>query len=250
MAIKSAYREKTTPAPEIKIDGEPPAAAIGITTNDDEAVVAAIKAAADADAAKNHLKQLRQSEAYQKQQREAAMAAQRTLPTREQRLEQWKQQGLTDAEASWMRDRPALIDRPEVTQHAVAAALHSGLERGTDDFHTAVENNFNTIMAKIEAAAAAANPANQPTPEDDPARFSLETEPSPPELALTPDRSHIVSAPVSRDRAPGGYREQDPRHVRLSAAEQQIARASGISDVQYAANKLRMEREKRNGERQ
>jgi hypothetical protein len=54
---------------------------------------------------------------------------------------------------------------------------------------------------------------------------------------------------VSR-RDAGGYREPSPRSVKLSPAEQQIAAASGISDIEYARHKLRMEREKRSGERQ
>jgi hypothetical protein len=46
-----------------------------------------------------------------------------------------------------------------------------------------------------------------------------------------------------------GYRESSPRTVKLSPAEQQIAAASGISDIEYAKNKLRMLRERAAGER-
>lgn len=59
----------------------------------------------------------------------------------------------------------------------------------------------------------------------------------------------MYSAPVSRGEV-GGYREPSPSQVRLTVEQKQIAAASGISDVQYAKNLLRLEREKRSGERQ
>jgi hypothetical protein len=59
----------------------------------------------------------------------------------------------------------------------------------------------------------------------------------------------MYSAPVSR-RDAGTPRELSPRSVRLSPAEQEMARASGISDTQYAEGKLKMLRAKANGELQ
>lgn len=50
-----------------------------------------------------------------------------------------------------------------------------------------------------------------------------------------PQRRAPVSAPVSRD-PPGG--NQRPSRVRLTAAEVEAARLSGISEADYAANKL------------
>jgi hypothetical protein len=136
-----------------------------------------------------------------------------------------------------MRGRPALIDRPDITQQAVAAALHAGLERGTPDFHTAVENNFNTLMGRVEAQA---------TPAATPAFF--QPPPSPAPAQASP--SAMYSAPPSRSAPGGGYREPSPSQVRLSPEEMQIAAASGISDTEYARYKLRLAREKRDGTRQ
>jgi hypothetical protein len=60
----------------------------------------------------------------------------------------------------------------------------------------------------------------------------------------------MYAAPPSRQAPSTGYREPSPRSVRLSPEEQMIARASGISDIQYAEFKLKLEREKRDGTRQ
>jgi hypothetical protein len=185
---------------------------IDFTTTDDaepsEAVVAAISAAEQADAAKSALakqiESLRQSEALQRQHREAAAMAQRLPPTREQRLEVWKQQGMSDEDGRFLSEHPGMIDHPQVTQQAVAAALHAGIERGSPDFYNAVRGNFDSPMARAEAQTYA---AAQPTPEFFAPR-------PPPEPAPTPEnRAHIVSAPVSR-RDAGGYREPSPRQVR------------------------------------
>ena len=59
----------------------------------------------------------------------------------------------------------------------------------------------------------------------------------------------MYSAPVSRGEV-GGYREPSPSQVRLTLEQKEIARASGISETAYARNLLRLEREKRSGERQ
>jgi hypothetical protein len=262
MKTKTAYRPRNNiPAeeppniPEVKIDDEKiqPSAStrIDFTTTDDaepsEAVAAAIEAATDADRAKYALAQqiqtLRKSEELVRQQRKAAAAARALPPTREGRLQAWKQAGMSDEDGRFLSEHPGMIDHPQVTQQAVAAALHAGIERGSPDFHTAVANNFNAMMARAEAPASA---TAQPTPT--PEFFA--PRPSPAPTPAAPDRSHIVSAPVSRNREAGGYREPSPRQVRLTAEEQQIARASGISDVQYAENKLRMLRAKASGDLQ
>jgi hypothetical protein len=87
-------------------------------------------------------------------------------------------------------------------------------------------------LADLQSQARAA----QPTP----AIF----QPPPP-----PDRAAIYSAPVSR-RDIGGVREPSPSSVRLSPEEKEIAAVSGLSQVEYARHKLRLEAEKRRGERQ
>ncbi len=73
-------------------------------------------------------------------------------------------------------------------------------------------------------------------------------------LSLLPQRSEqnpsIYSAPASREVPTGGYREPSPSQVRLTPEEKETAEASGISATEYAKMKLRLEREKRAGQRQ
>jgi hypothetical protein len=58
-----------------------------------------------------------------------------------------------------------------------------------------------------------------------------------------------VSAPVSRREA-GGYREPSLRQIKLTSEEAAIAAASGVSETEYARQKLRMLKAKASGELQ
>jgi hypothetical protein len=126
--------------------------------------------------------------------------------------------------------------------------LNAGVARDLPDFNRIMETHFDALMQRAEAQMQAAAAQLTPTAEPTPAFF--EPPPSPPEPAPPPEnRAHIVSAPVSR-RDAGGYREPSPSSVRLTPAELEVARSAGISTTEYARHKLRMEREKRSGERQ
>jgi hypothetical protein len=257
MALRSRYREKSTPVPDIPVpeipiaSAEQPEAVIGISAQiPDETIAqveptAPIEPATDANAAEQHLAQqlgaLKAAGELQRRQAQvAAMAAQALPPTREQRLEAWKAQGMTEQEAEFLRDNPGMIDYPQVTQQAVAAALHSGLERGSDNFHKAVENNFNTMMARVEAQA-------QPATADPAGFFQPSAAPRSPAPARSPEpsMSAYVSAPVSRH----GHGSASPSHsIRLSPAEQEYARIAGITDTEYARQKRVLLQRKANGD--
>ena len=64
-----------------------------------------------------------------------------------------------------------------------------------------------------------------------------------------PATSHFVSAPVNREVPAGGNRtpELNPRQMTLSVEENEIAKASEISPVEYARNKMRMLKERAAG---
>ena len=206
---------------------------------DNDAVAAAIEQAAKADESKTALlKQievLRQNEQLQRQQ---AAAMQRPM-SREDKIALWQTQGLSDKEASFLREHPQMVDFPQVSSIAANEALAAGIEKDSDDYWKAIEKGFDAHMARLRAQAAA-----QPTP----AFFAPPPAPKPPK---PPSNSHIVSAPVSRE-LPGAIRErnENPNLVRLSAEQLEIARNSGISAADYARGLLRLEREKRAGERQ
>ena len=166
------------------------------------------------------------------------MAAQRPL-TREQKLNFWRQWGLTEAEARLLEANPEMIDHSAITNHAAAQALQAGHERDSEEYFAAVKMNFEDQMKRQQAQA---EPAVQPTPKF----FEPPSQKAP--AARSP--AHIVSAPVSREVPSGGYREPRLNQVRLSLEEQEIARGLGISDTEYARGKLRLEKEKARGERQ
>jgi hypothetical protein len=77
---------------------------------------------------------------------------------------------------------------------------------------------------------------------------------APPEPKEAPSpasvRSALVSAPISREVPSGDRLPSIPSRVNLSADERAIAAASGISEREYAQNKIRMMRMKRDGELQ
>lgn len=57
----------------------------------------------------------------------------------------------------------------------------------------------------------------------------------------------MVSAPVSRDVPSSSHRPTKPGEVKLSAAQKEAAKASGITETEYAKQVLRLQNEKMNG---
>jgi hypothetical protein len=244
----ASYRKKPAAEapehiPEIKHDGQPiePLAVGHAEPDDDETPVEtveravaqaeqdAMKADETAQALRKQIEQLRLSERLQRQ-RHAAMAQAQRPVSPEEKLASWKSAGMPPGEEEFLRNNIDLVANDRLT--AVAAAEASRLhQRGTEAYMRAVRKNFDRLMAQGAA---------QPTPQF----FAVPPAPEP------PGPGAYVSAPVSRETPTGAYREPSPSQVRLSAEERQIARASGISEVEYARNRLRLEREKRTGQRQ
>jgi hypothetical protein len=57
--------------------------------------------------------------------------------SREQKLEAWRGQGMSEAEAEFLRGSPELIDNPQLTAYAAAQAAEQGHQRGTTEHMTA-----------------------------------------------------------------------------------------------------------------
>lgn len=243
--LKTAYRPNI-PAetePEIKIDGERPEATVGMGAHipgEDGAVNVAVAEAVQADEAalalQRQIDALQQSEQLQRQHR-ATMAQQR--PSHDQLLHHWRtQHGMSEADERFLRGNPAMIDHAQLTAIAANEAAQQGHQRDSDTHRQATKAIFDQHLARLQAQAPA-NSAPQPT-----AAFF-----QPPPPPAPKDKAAMYSAPVSRGEV-GGYREPSPSQVRLTLEQKEIARASGISETAYARNLLRMEREKRSGERQ
>jgi hypothetical protein len=225
MRVKSAYREKQNNIPPPG-NPEPHISSVNISGAEGKPVAAVMTAeipdAAKADEAalalRRQIEALRQSE-----------FAQRRAAPRERLLHKWRGEGMGRAEERFLRANPAMLDNPQLMHFAAnEAAQHH--QRGSAAHLNAAREIFHRHMT----------PATEPTP----AFF----EPPPP--PAPPVQSAIYSAPVSRTVPSAGYREPSPSSVRLTREEQETARMSGISDIEYAKHKLRMEREKAAGERQ
>jgi hypothetical protein len=181
---------------------------------------------------REQLAALRSAEQLQRQ----PAAQPQPLPTgREGSLALWQSAGVNDTELQFLRDHPAMIDFPLATQAAVAKALQDGTERDSPAYWKAVETNFEEIMDHVKAQA-----ATQPTPE------FFRPEP-PPRVPSRPSPASFTSAPVSRE-ASGDRPARPPTKVTLTAEEREAARFSGISERQYAENKLKMIGAKARGE--
>jgi hypothetical protein len=255
---KTAYRPKNipveTPAPSVPVDDEriQPSATTSIefTNNKTDPAVAVVSADEYPQpdeatlALQKQLADLRKSEQMQREfathvavQRAAQAAPAPTLPAEpEDRIALWRQQGLTPGDADFLAAHLELAAEPDLTRLASdEAAQHH--ERDTDAHRAATLEAFHRLQGQQAQTRTATDPAGFFEP------------PEPARSPAAPDRAALYSAPVSRTASPGSYREPSPRSVKLSPAEQQIAAASGISDIEYAKNKMRMLRERAAGER-
>jgi hypothetical protein len=234
--VVSAGTEIPEPADAIPAPVEP--------APDVEAVAKAEQAAAEADIAsfalKKQIDDMRRAGQLQRERLEYQRVQIHNAPqTREQKLEAWKP-SLSEQEFRFLSENPRMVDHHELTTWAAQQAIAAGHERNSSDYWRSIEQTFDREMNRMKARTE----AQEPTP-----KF-FQPPPAPaPRKAST---ASIVSAPVSR-----GVPSSEPKPLsadrmatRLSLEEQQIAAASGISLTEYAKNKLRLEREKREGTRQ
>jgi hypothetical protein len=173
-------------------------------------------------------------EARKSQEMLAQRYAQLQAPqSREYAIALMVQGGASEAEANFFIDRPAMIENPKALLKAAAEAHEAGIERGTPKYFEYLDESFNRRMEKKQEKAAR-KAMSEPAPEFfQPAELPPQDE-SP--------KASIYSAPVSRETPSGSPRELQPSQVRLSPDELQIAKASGISPLEYAKQKLRMHR--------
>lgn len=115
-------------------------------------------------------------------------------------------------------------DNFNATAKAHFAAIQQGHEPDTKDYFNAMKQSFSDM----------ASPAVTPSPVFEP----------PP--LRSPNRSSIVSAPVSRD-IPTSTPGERPGRVTLSVAEKEMADRLGMSHAEYAAGRLEMDQRKRDG---
>jgi len=193
-------------------------------------------------ALKARLAEIERSTELHRQYQAQAAQAQRPM-SREQLLEQWRQQGVSPANLAFLKAHPELIDGWELTLYAANEASKRGLEPDTDGHREKTREIFHHWMTEANKTKQL---AEKPTPEF----FQPEPPPAP---RRPPGKAAIVSAPVSRDASPGNYQsefEDSPRSVRLSPDQIEAAKIAGVTPREYAKQLLRMRRMQASGESQ
>lgn len=128
---------------------------------------------------------------------------------------------LSKRSAEWVRSHPEFVTDPRLHNKMLAAhqlAVSDGIEADSDEYFETVERVLNIRSAPREEPVVSA--AAQPT----------QRRSSPP-----------PAAPVSR--APMNTTGSRPDVVRLTAAEREMARLNGMTEKEYARNKIALIRE-------
>jgi hypothetical protein len=128
---------------------------------------------------------------------------------------------LSPRSAAWVRANPQFARDSRLYAKMIAAhnlAVADGLSADTDEYFEAVED---TLKMRREAPV------------------SRDSDPMSDAAKPVARRSAPAVAPVSRNNTPGAR----PNVVRLTSAEREMAQMMGMSDQEYARNKLALQRE-------
>jgi hypothetical protein len=224
--------------PHVEINGAPAEPDVAISTeplaasNSEPVAAAASEVTAD-NAMKLQIEAMRRSAQMQQQHN-----------ARAQLIQAWRQSGTSEREIQFLLSHEDFLRHQKAARRAVNQVMSEGHERDSDEFFAALELAFDDQMNN-RSERKAAKAASEPVPEF----FQPPPIPEQDEPGDEP-RESIYSAPVSREVPTGGYREPSLNSVRLSIEEKQIASASGISEVEYAKQKLRMLKAQATGELQ
>lgn len=140
-------------------------------------------------------------------------------------------QGLSGDERTWLKQHPDAMTNPRLNaklQSAYWDAQDAGHVRGTPAY-------FQFLEEKLGYRQAQSPPPPAPAQHDD--------EPEPPPQRRAP----TVSAPVSRDVPSAATGRPASNKVTLTPAEREAAAVSGISEIEYARQKQRLQDEKKRG---
>lgn len=157
----------------------------------------------------------------------------KTAPREPQRMEQ-PSDGLdnTDLPArakAWLRANPEYLRDPR--KNAKIQALHWDiLDEGHDAFSKDYFESLETHLGMREPPRRKEQIVNDEDDEDE-----------------QRDERTIVSAPVSRKSTPGSSVQTDPRKIKLTPAEAEAARMAGVTEQEYAKNKIRLDKLKKEG---
>lgn len=203
---------------------------IAIAEGDIEAQVSAQERLAEAKA--NHInlsngkaaleQQIKENEERQKQLQAQHQAQQRIQ--QQQPGDQLDRTNLPDTAKKWLRAHPEYLT--DNRKNAKIQSLHwdvldEGHEPFSDAYYESLEQHLG-LRSKPKVEAQDIEELEEETP--------------------------IVSAPVSREAPSSGGRQlPNPKEMRLTAAEREIAKMSGLTDTEYAKHKVELLKQKANG---
>jgi hypothetical protein len=235
MKTKSAYRQKPAAEPNVipVIDEPAPDLHQGTTQDLDLAQRA------------QEAEEIRQREASTRL-REQIEAMQRAEDSQRERLQQAQRPMSQEEQAQ------------AIMAHAVQIALHQGHEPNSEAHQRAAFRIFHAMIGTPEQVHQHQQPQYQqpepePPPMPTPTRQQIAEELAP---MSSPDerRAAMVSAPVSRETPTGGgygqrYQSRSSQ-VTLTPEEREMCRMTGVSEVDYAKGKKRLQSEIAAGSRQ
>lgn len=129
---------------------------------------------------------------------------------------------LSPRSAKWVREHPEYARNPNLYQKMLAAhnlAMADGLQADTDDYFDSIETTLKINRGAATESDSALSSASSPAQR----------------------RSSPPAAPVSR--APANNAGNRPNVVRLSAQEREMAEMMGMTDQEYAKNKMALIKE-------
>jgi hypothetical protein len=254
-SVQNEHRPNIPPSPAPELNSAAPAPEQKTTEAEKyegETVPQADEAAL---ALQRQIEELRKSEQinrqYQEQQNRQQQEQENYLRYLRQKFQYWKQAGgLTNEQEQFLlAGPPAVID--ELTRFAAQQAVSQDHQAGSAEHEQAAQRVFHERLERLrQQVDPISRPSAENKEESEPAMQEIPKffQPPPPKPAR---QQYVpVSAPVSRE--PPGLRrselETDPRRTTLSVEERQIAKASGLSDIDYARGKLELQRRKAAGE--
>jgi len=141
---------------------------------------------------------------------------------------------------AYLRERPHALTRPDVLQAAHHYALQNQIPIDSPTYFQILDHALNlygnvpfTTPSVLSPTTETPTPAPQPTHEPRPAPMPQATDDMP---------AHIYAAPSSPSEYAGSMPPPGASNSRvtLSAQEREMAALSGVSEVEYAKNKLKL----------
>jgi hypothetical protein len=235
---KPAEPVTESPTITVEVDGKPLGEPLREALNKASAADAATEALKAQIAALKRGEQMQQMrvQAGMMQDQTAAMQAKaaewaQSPPSHKELLDHWETHfSMPKSERAFLEEHPELVDNRELTSRAALEAHQQGLERGTEAFNQAVLAGFHRHLQGAQRRQV-----------ERPAAPML----APPER----DAGSFVSAPVSREAPSAGDGSRNrPGRITLSTQERDFARSIGLSEENYAMQKLRLINAKATGD--